>query len=394
MPKKKRSSSSGAAPARVRFIIGALVVVAVAGVLLVRFLQSPRGDVFLLDLGFTDRYETVQESLDAELKIALRGLGLHKDLEEKTSPITVGKKKAVRRDWSTRLARSQSLIRVNLALTDAVRRAGGVVRSSKEAPGGDGLVLDVGSRAHTTHHIRIRRGQVPVEKPRGEETRASEGPIKIALVIDDFGYSKDGVVEKILDMDIPLTVSVIPTLPYAKQAVRLATQKGKQAILHLPMEAESFTSEVPPILTSMSSTEIAALVERYLDETPGVIGVNNHLGSIATQDTRVMEAVLGVLAPRKLFFFDSLTSSKTIAYNTARSLGVPTARNDLFIDADTEDQEVVEARLNRLLDTAKARGYAIGIGHPRPWTYGAIRAYKDRLKNSGVEFVFLSEMVE
>jgi hypothetical protein len=144
----------------------------------------------------------------------------------------------------------------------------------------------------------------------------------------------------------------------------------------------------------MSDAEIASLVERYLEETPGVAGVNNHLGSIATQDARVMKAVLGVLAPRGLFFFDSLTSNKSIAYNTARSLGVPAARNDLFIDTETEDQRIVEARLNRLVDLAKTRGYAIGIGHPRPWTYDAIRAWRERAEDSGVELVFLSQLVE
>lgn len=393
MPKKNRSSKSGALPVRVQLIIGALVVVAVAGVLFVRFLQSPRGSVFLLDLGFTDRYETVQGALDAELKTALRDLGLHKNLQDKASPITIGGRKAHRRDWSTKLARSQSIIRVNLALTEAVRRAGGAVRSSKEEPGG-GLTLDVGSRKHTTHHIRILRAQVSAEEPRREETRATGRPGKIALVIDDFGYTTDDLVEKFMEMDIPLTVSVIPTLRHSKDLVRRATEKGKQAILHLPMEAESFTSEVAPVLTSMSDAEIASLVERYLEETPGVTGVNNHLGSIATQDTRVMEAVLGVLAPRELFFFDSLTSNKSIAYNTARCLGIPAVRNDLFIDADTEDRGTVETRLNRLVDLAETRGYAIGIGHPRPWTYDAIRAWRDRARDAGIEFVFLSQLVE
>ena len=393
MPKKNRSSKSGALPVRVQLIIGALVFAAIAGVLFVRFLQSPRGNVFLLDLGFDDRYETVQRTLDTELKTALHDLGLHKNLQEKSSPITIGGRKAHRWDWSTKLARSQSVIRVNLALTEAVHRAGGAVRSSKEEPGG-GLTLDVGSRKHTTHHIRILRAQVAAEEPRREEAGATGRPGKIALVIDDFGYTTDDLVEKFMEMDIPLTVSVIPTLRHSKDLVRQATEKGKQAILHLPMEAESFTSEVAPVLTSMSDAEIASLVERYLEETPGVTGVNNHLGSIATQDARVMKAVLGVLAPRELFFFDSLTSNKSIAYNTARRLGVPAARNDLFIDTETEDQRIVEARLNRLVDLAKTRGYAIGIGHPRPWTYDAIMAWRERVRDSDVEFVFLSQLAE
>jgi hypothetical protein len=89
-----------------------------------------------------------------------------------------------------------------------------------------------------------------------------------------------------------------------------------------------------------------------------------------------------------------LTSSKSIAYNTARRLGVPTARNDLFIDTDTEDGRVVGERLDRLVEIARTRGSAIGIGHPRPWTVNAIRECRDRMKDRGVEFVFLSTLVE
>jgi len=122
--------------------------------------------------------------------------------------------------------------------------------------------------------------------------------------------------------------------------------------------------------------------------------VNNHLGSVATQNMRAMVAVMKVLEPRRLYFFDSLTSNKSVAYTAARSLGIRAARNDLFIDADTDDPEVVGARLDRLLDIAKTRGYAIGIGHPRPWTWAAVLAFEGRAKAAGAELVFLSDLVE
>jgi polysaccharide deacetylase 2 family uncharacterized protein YibQ len=400
MPRKKRSSKSGGLPGRIQLIMGALVVVAVAGVLLVSFLQSPRGRVFLLDLGFTGRYEAVQGAIDVQLKRALRDLELDKTLQEKTSPVTVGGREVYRREWNAKLERSRSIVRVNLALTEAVRRAGVRVRSSKEEPGG-GLVLEVGSRRYTTHRIRILPAHPAPEEARREQTGAAGQqpgaagrPKRIALVIDDFGYTADSLVAKFLDMDVPLTISVIPSLRHSRDIVEQAAEKKKEAILHLPMEAESFTSEVAPVLTSMSDAEIDSLVEKYLEDTPGVRGANNHLGSIATQDARVMEAVLGVFARHRLFFLDSLTSNKSIAYTTAKSLGVPAARNDLFIDADTENRRDVEARLDRLLAIAKTRGTAIGIGHPRSWTYDAIRAWRERVKDSGVELVFVSQMVE
>jgi polysaccharide deacetylase 2 family uncharacterized protein YibQ len=390
MPKKKRSSRSKKIPIRVRILVGALVLAVLAGIVLVKYLQTPGGKVLLLDIGFADYWAPVQEALDDELRATIRRLGLDEDFEETTRTVTVGDRKTVRRDWKITCGASRSLIRTNMSLARAVERACGFVRSSKETSSGKVLRLDVGSRKHTTHRIEIRRRARPVKKA---DAPAEKKP-KIALVIDDFGYSRHTVIESFLDIDLQLTLSVIPTLPYSDYCLKRIAEEGKQAILHLPMEADGFVSDVAPVTTGMTDAGIDSLVTYYLDRTPGVIGANNHQGSVATQDTRVMTAVIGVMKTRGLFFFDSLTSSKSVAYNTAKSLGVHTARNDLFIDAGTEDPEIVEERLERLFHLAITRGHAIGIGHPRPWTLDAIRRYEGRFEEMGVEMVFLSALIE
>jgi polysaccharide deacetylase 2 family uncharacterized protein YibQ len=135
-------------------------------------------------------------------------------------------------------------------------------------------------------------------------------------------------------------------------------------------------------------------VSKYVESLPGIDGVNNHQGSLATADERVMRAVLATLGRYDLFFLDSLTSAKSLAYNTARELGVPAARNRVFVDADTEDIEVVEERLRGLVATALRSGSAIGIGHPHLWTLEAIKANKTYIENAGVELVYVSELVE
>jgi polysaccharide deacetylase 2 family uncharacterized protein YibQ len=408
--KSRKRSLSG----RAALVVAALLVLGIAAILALSYAGSPRGNVFLLDLGFAGRYERVQDTIDAALGAALRDLGLDKDVKETTKKLSVGGREFHRRDWVVPISKGQSATQVNIALTAAVGRAGGVVRSSKETTPGS-VTLEAGSRRYATHLIRITGPEAPqagkaphggasaggpdtgetgAPRPSKEGRSPAGGRARIALVIDDFGYSRDATVEEFLRARIPLTVSVIPELPFTTWAVRRAAEEGKEAILHLPMEAETFTSDVPAVLTSMTDAEIASLVVKYLADTPGVAGVNNHLGSVATQDSRVMSAVMGVLRPRRLFFLDSLTSSKSVAYTSAKSSGVPAARNDLFIDADTEDPGVVDTRLDRLLEIAMVRGYAIGIGHPRPWTWTAVAAFEERIKGSGVELVFLSDLVE
>ncbi len=391
MPKKKKSTRKKGTPVRIKLLIGVLVAFVVAGVVLVKYLQTPAGQVFLLDQGFDDYYEQVQLRIDIELRKELRQLGLRESLNESSRRVSLDKRDAVRWEWSATFDRPRSLIRVNIALNEAVRRGAGVVRSSKENKAGDGLVLEVGSRKYTTHRLRIQQPrQAAKETPAPKIIKKP----RIAIVIDDFGYTRDKVARSLIELDLPITLSIIPTLPYSEYCLERAAEVKKLSILHLPMEAEAFTSDVQAVLTSMPDSVIDSLVTFYVSRMPGVAGANNHLGSVATQDERVMTAVINVLKPRGLFYFDSLTSSKSIAYNTARKLGVPTARNDLFIDADTEESEVVEARLERLIDIAHKRGYAIGIGHPRRWTLEALERVADKLDESNVEMVFLSELVE
>jgi hypothetical protein len=107
-----------------------------------------------------------------------------------------------------------------------------------------------------------------------------------------------------------------------------------------------------------------------------------------------MKAVMTALERYDVFFLDSLTSPKSLAYNTAREMGVPAARNSVFLDDDTEDSEVVEERLRRLVAVARRQGSAIGIAHPHPWTLEALKANRAYLDNSGVELVYVSELVD
>ncbi len=396
MAKRKPRKSSGRTPIRVRLLIAGLILIVIAGIAAIKFLETPKGKAYLLDAGFTGYYVEVQDTIDAGLQRAVGELGLEGNLQIKNRPVEVGGRNLASRSWSTRCSQSCSLFQINLALTHAVTHAGGVVRSSRELSDGTTLLLEAGSRKYTTHRIEVRQFARLRDESAAPEPRARAPRPKLALVIDDFGYSKDETVEAFFVIDLPLTLSVIPELRYSRHALSHAIEAGKQVILHLPMEAEETgtPTDVPAVGVSMTDAEITALVNEYLETAPEVIGVNNHQGSLATQDSALMSVVLGVVGARNLFFFDSLTSPKSIAYNTAKRLGVPTARNDLFIDADTEEPEVVEARIERLLEIARNRGFAIGIGHPRRWTLEALRLQEQTLKHSDVEMVFLSTLID
>ena len=218
------------------------------------------------------------------------------------------------------------------------------------------------------------------------------GP-RVAIIIDDCGYNVKRC-EQFLALPIPITLSILPLTPHAKQLVADALAAGKSVMLHLPMEPESATVHPGPgaILTEMSDDQVRSQVEADIDSVPGVPGANNHEGSKATSDPRVMRDVLEVFREHHLFFIDSMTSYTTVGAATAQELGIPTARRDVFLD-DSRDVPYIQGQFAELQRVALKRGSAIAIGHPFDTTALALRESIPKLEQAGITFVPAQDLV-
>jgi polysaccharide deacetylase 2 family uncharacterized protein YibQ len=153
-------------------------------------------------------------------------------------------------------------------------------------------------------------------------------------------------------------------------------------------------SEAPgrnAILTSMSDDEIARATRENVRAVPHARGVNNHMGSLATTDRRVMSSVIGAL-PEGMYFIDSRTAGGSIAGEIAREMNVRTATRHVFLD-DVPTEYSVRKQLEMLADTAERRGIAVGIGHPRPATMRVLAEMLPELRARGFRLVRASEVV-
>jgi hypothetical protein len=113
--------------------------------------------------------------------------------------------------------------------------------------------------------------------------------------------------------------------------------------------------------------EVALRLERALALVPEARGVNNHMGSLATADRRIMTVVMAILARRGLYFLDSRTTVATVAEEVARQHNVPALRRDVFLD--NEDRpDSIRAALREAVMRARAQGSAVAIGHIHPTT--------------------------
>lgn len=219
------------------------------------------------------------------------------------------------------------------------------------------------------------------------------GAPRLAIIIDDCGYDIERD-SKFLTLPIPLTLSVLPMTPHEREIADAAATAGKAIILHIPMEPESSTHNPGPgaIRTGMSDDEVRAQLEADIDSLPGAPGANNHMGSKATSDVRVMRDVMEVLQKDHLFFIDSLTTGATVAGSTARQYGVPTASRDVFLD-NTQTVEYVTHQLEQAEAVARKQGEAIAIGHSNDATFETLVALVPRLEEAGINFVTAESLV-
>lgn len=221
---------------------------------------------------------------------------------------------------------------------------------------------------------------------------APAGGARLALIIDDCGQWPE-TERGFIALPAPLTLSVLPHVRYGDAIARDAIAAGKGVMLHLPMEPRAKIYPGPGEITvAMNDAAIAAQVADDIASVPLAAGVNNHEGSRATSDDRVMREVSAVLAQRRLFFIDSRTSAASVGERDAEAAGVRTASRDVFLD-DVAELSATEEQLRRAAAIAKTHGSAIAIGHPRPTTLAAVRALLPELQREGIDFVLARDLV-
>jgi polysaccharide deacetylase 2 family uncharacterized protein YibQ len=246
-------------------------------------------------------------------------------------------------------------------------------------------------------------GKLPIVFPGVEkavvpmvEEKPSPAPAagKIALIIDDWGYSLKNK-SIITDNNYRLTLAILPFQEYSKEVAELAHLHGKEVIIHMPMEPlhkEQFGLEANTLLTTMSASKIIHVLDQAFSEIPYAKGINNHMGSKATGDARVMRIVLGYLKGHGLFFVDSMTAPKSAAHAVAKSLHEKFVSRDVFLDNDT-DPALIREQLLKLAHLARQNGVAVGIGHDRPNTIAVLKEMIPLLQEQGYDFVEVSDVV-
>ena len=249
-------------------------------------------------------------------------------------------------------------------------------------------------------HVRVRvpktteiASVVTPKPPVPQHPPQSKHHGDIVLILDDVGFDHQPV-DGAMRIDPNINFAVVPNGHSTHEDAETLHAHGFEVLCHLPMEPHDYphrSAGPGAVMTSMSDDEIAAATIANVRAVPFARGVNNHMGSRATADRRVMKDVLTAL-PKGMYFIDSRTTGDSVAEAVAKSMRIPTTARNVFLD-NVQEETAIRRQLAQLTSLARERGLAVGIGHIYPVTVRVLTEDAPKLRASGFRFVRASTAV-
>jgi polysaccharide deacetylase 2 family uncharacterized protein YibQ len=237
-------------------------------------------------------------------------------------------------------------------------------------------------------------GKLPVVGPNGKtawQTYArpfnptDDGP-RLAIIIEDLGLSKERTQDAIDKLPPEVTLAFSAYAVGLQDWADKARAAGHEVILGIPMEPVSYPNDDPgpdALLTTLSPDQNVERLQKVLGRMTGYVGVVNSMGSKFTASTTAITPVLQDLSHRGLLVVDSSATRLSVAAKIARSMDIPRAVNNRYIDNDLTP-DAIDGQLAELEKVAQGYGAAVGIGRAYPVTIDRLAAWIPTLKVKGI----------
>ncbi|MCI5969250.1 divergent polysaccharide deacetylase family protein [Helicobacter sp.] len=221
---------------------------------------------------------------------------------------------------------------------------------------------------------------------------------QLAIIIDDIGTFAQ--YQAITQIPFKFTPSLFPKSKANPDTPKIA-KIAPFYMIHLPLEALNFyQKEHQWLFVGDSKEKIESHIQTIKQDFPNLSYINNHTGSKFTQDLESMSLLLETLKTHRINFVDSKTIGTTktnavyakspyVAFNPCQQTPL---KRDVFLDNILEIPTITE-QLIQAVQIAKQKGYAIAIGHPHKATLLALKNATNYLENSGVELVYINEII-
>jgi uncharacterized protein len=266
------------------------------------------------------------------------------------------------------LRRDGSPLQVNYALTRSLAEHGGTIFSGREHTGSSGeevvtLLAGVGRR--TTHEVVLVRPPYRSEQP---------GPCgaRLAVVLFGFGDEPD-LAPELFKQPMPFSVALAPAAPWSSTLFHAARDSRREVVLSLPLEPINYPQVSPgpgTIQVTMKPGRISGQVRHYLEQAEPVAAVANHMGSLATQDMTVMNAIYQELKRAGVPFLHVSPAPGAVCKSLAADLGLAYDEPDAILDREARNDgpAALDRSWSDVLRQARRRGRMIVLVRVTPLT--------------------------
>lgn len=211
----------------------------------------------------------------------------------------------------------------------------------------------------------------------------------IAIIIDDMGNHFENGAD-LINLPYPITLSFLPERRHTLSLIKLAKEHKKEIMLHAPMQNSLGIQLGKGGLTEdMSEMQIKQTLRKSFIAIPHMVGINNHMGSRLTTQTKAMEWVMEAVSQHPFFFLDSRTASNSVAAQIAAEHRIPNLSRDIFLDHH-QTRRFIQAQFIKLVELAKEKGTAIAIAHPHKVTVDYLRWALSKLDEKGISIASAS----
>ncbi|MET2831953.1 divergent polysaccharide deacetylase family protein [Mesorhizobium shangrilense] len=215
---------------------------------------------------------------------------------------------------------------------------------------------------------------------------------RVAIVIGGLAVSQTGTQAAIAKLPPEVTLAFAPQGNSIGRWMQAARQSGHEIVMQVPLEPFDYPNVNPgrnTLTVAGTADENLKNLHWALSRTTNYTAVMNYMGARFSADAAAMGPFMAELGKRGLAYIDDGSSSRSLAPDLALKDGVPFVSGDTAIDA-VQDRGAILKKLDGLEATARAKGFAVGIGSAFDLTVDTVSTWVAEAKKRGIEIVPIS----
>jgi len=215
---------------------------------------------------------------------------------------------------------------------------------------------------------------------------------RVAIVIGGLAVSQTGTQEAIAKLPAEVTLAFAPQGNSIGRWMQEARRAGHELVMQLPLEPFDYPNVNPgrnTLTVDATPRENIHRLHWTLSRTTNYTTVMNYMGALFSANREAMEPVMAELGRRGLGYLDDGSSARSVAPELALQGRVPLAVGDATIDA-VQERGAILSKLDQLEATARAKGFAVGIGSAFGVTIDTVAAWVGEARRRGIEIVPIS----